>query len=165
MAYSDMYNPKANNDYNLPLMGGPTIFQNRSSSSKKSNRYQEEFNQKIPFNPADPKEPLEEDGYDSFLRKYQIDGKPQEITTNQDTTNAGLASNYSNFIEQKKLENNLSFSNNAIEPHLEYEDEDTADNLQSLQNLDELDLDYEEQARQKQMSHRHSYYPEDEIGK
>ena len=148
-------------------MNGSNIIRRKSTDNlkhNKSNRYYEEFDKNMNYHQEDSKESSEEDGYNSFLRKYDIDGKGQEITTNQDSINLGQVSNYSNFIEQKKVENDLSFSNNIVEPNSEYKSEDSDDKLNTIENLDNIDLNYEEFAR-KQMSENEYFQNEDEQGK
>ena len=115
----------------------------RNSNRKNRNH----FYHNMRYTEDDFKADNEEDGYDSFLRKYQIDGGKQESTTQHETFNANQISNYSNFIEQKKLENNLSFSNNDVEPN---DESGSFESDNNLHNLDEIDLNYDDFARREQ---------------
>ena len=78
--------------------------------------------------------------YHSFLRKFQINSGMNDETTENDTSyNMRQVSSYSNLIE-KKMEHNLSFSNNAL-------GDDETHEL-TLKNLDDLDIDYDKYSKQ-----------------
>ena len=113
--------------------------------SNKKNRNQ--FYHNMRYTEEDFKADNDEDGYDSFLRKFKIDGERRESTTQHETFNANQMSSYTNYVEQKKLENNLSFSNNDIEP---IENSDSFESGNNIHNLDEIDLNYDELARREQ---------------
>jgi hypothetical protein len=90
------------------------------------------------------------------LRKYNVEPEPENDPQEQSFFNINPVSNYSNFIENRKIENNISFSKNA--------EEENEESIQDISNLQDLDLDYEEFAkREKQMS-KSVYEPSHDFG-
>ena len=85
----------------------------------------------------------EEDRYDNFLRKFQVNSVAQESTNYQESKQAQGISNYSNFIEKKNMENNLSFSNNAVEIEQDLSSEE------GIQNLEDIDTNYDAYAERE----------------
>lgn len=91
------------------------------------------------------------------MRKYSIEPDTENDPQEQSFFNINPPSNYSNFIEKRKVGNNISFSKNVVE---DGDDE----SIQDISNLQDLDLDYEEFAkREKQMS-KSVYEPSHDFG-
>lgn len=86
-----------------------------------------------------------EDGYYSFLNKYNIDNSlSQDPPTATEIDGLNQVQSYSNLIERQKMEHNLSFSNNGLQ-----DDELQSSGQMSLKNLDDIDIDYDRYAQQQ----------------
>jgi hypothetical protein len=124
------------------------VSQSKSSENLKkitNKRYPDSFDKKhLNLKAEETKDSTSLEAYDSFLRRYNIEPGQAERTTQQDSGHLHHPSGYSNFIEQKKMENNLSFSNNNVEPS----DEDSGSE-HNITTLEELDLDYEAYAQRE----------------
>jgi len=134
-------------EFNIPFTANINKYQNKPTvncTSSKDALVDQDFSQCRGLTQEDFKKCDEEDGYDLFLRKYNIDPTQNKKVAQQESFKVHPASNYSNLIEQKKLENNLSFSNNAVGPNEETASDD------EVSNLEDLDLDYDSYAKREQ---------------
>lgn len=125
------------NDPGFTLSNRNIISQSKSSENVRNVPRQE-------FAYEEYKHRNDEDGYDSFLRKYSIDIAENERVENQDSMKFNQIQSYSNLIEQRKMEHNMSFSNNPQDQNDDLED---SSNEINLQNLDDLDLNYDDYDR------------------
>ncbi|CAI2378007.1 unnamed protein product [Moneuplotes crassus] len=140
---SDYYNiHDFQQEFHFPLENNIKINQSKSTANIgiTPRRNSSGFSKKGRFTPDDFHKRDDVDNYNHFIKQFKLINEEQDRSTHPESK--GTAQSYSNLIEKRKLDNNISFSNNAPEIH-----EDSPS--QELHDLEDLDLDYDAYAQKE----------------
>lgn len=139
---SDYYNiHDFQQEFHFPLENNIKIAQSKSTANISTNhrRNSSGFSKKNRFTPEDFHKRDDVDNYNHFIKQFKLINEEHDKSTLPESK--GVAQSYSNLIE-KKIDNNISFSNNAVEVHEESPS-------QELHDLEDLDLDYDAYAERE----------------